>query len=89
MPPCPNFIVEKLTQALNDRKQCFGNSRILVLGVAYKPDVDDERESPAYAIMGLVEKAGANVDYYDPHTQYSSFPTIRMLIMKRLSVMPA
>jgi len=63
----PAYVVQRLAEALNDKGKCLKGSRILVLGVAYKPNVDDDRESPAFVIMELIEKAGATVDYSDPY----------------------
>jgi len=63
----PNYVVQKLMSALNDRGTCLKGSKILVLGVAYKPNVDDDRESPAFVIMELIEHAGATIDYHDPY----------------------
>ena len=63
----PNYVVQRLMAALNEKGKCLKGSRILVLGVAYKPNVDDDRESPAFVIMELMEKAGAVVDYSDPY----------------------
>jgi UDP-N-acetyl-D-glucosamine dehydrogenase len=48
----PNYVVQKLMTALNDKGKCLKGSKILILGVAYKPNVDDDRESPAFVIMG-------------------------------------
>ncbi|MEN6394710.1 MAG: UDP binding domain-containing protein, partial [Anaerolineaceae bacterium] len=53
--------------ALNEAGKGLKGSRILTLGVAYKPDVDDLRESPALDLMGLLEKKGAQVTYHDPY----------------------
>ncbi len=63
----PAYVVQRLMEALNDKGKCLKGSRVLVLGVAYKPNVDDDRESPAFVIMELIEKAGASVDYHDPY----------------------
>jgi UDP-N-acetyl-D-glucosamine dehydrogenase len=63
----PNYVVQKLMTALNENGKCLKGSRILVLGVAYKPNVDDDRESPAFVIMELIEKGGAVTDYSDPY----------------------
>ena len=52
---------------MNSRRKSLNGSRVLVLGLAYKPDVDDERESPSYILMDLLEKCGAEVSYYDPY----------------------
>jgi UDP-N-acetyl-D-glucosamine dehydrogenase len=53
--------------ALNDRSKSVKGSRILVLGLAYKPDVDDVRESPSFELIEKLEHLGAQVDYNDPH----------------------
>jgi UDP-N-acetyl-D-glucosamine dehydrogenase len=63
----PNYVVQKLMTALNEKGKCLKGSRILILGVAYKPNVDDDRESPAFVIMELIEQGGATVDYSDPY----------------------
>jgi UDP-N-acetyl-D-glucosamine dehydrogenase len=52
---------------LNTRRQAINGSKILVLGLAYKPNVDDERESPSYVLMDLLAKQGAEVSYHDPY----------------------
>jgi len=62
----PYYVVSKVVEALNDRKKSIKGSRILILGVAYKKDVDDARESPALAIMDLLQKKGATILYHDP-----------------------
>jgi UDP-N-acetyl-D-glucosamine dehydrogenase len=63
----PTLVVQRVTQALNDQRKAVKGSRILVLGVAYKRDVDDTRESPALDVMSLLEERGADVVYHDPH----------------------
>jgi UDP-N-acetyl-D-glucosamine dehydrogenase len=63
----PRYVVSRIMEALNDRSILLKGSRILVLGVAYKPDVDDIRESPALDILGLLDKKGAQVSYHDPY----------------------
>jgi UDP-N-acetyl-D-glucosamine dehydrogenase len=63
----PRFVVTKVQDALNARCKSLNGSRILILGVAYKRDVDDVRESPALDIMRLLESKGATVAYHDPH----------------------
>jgi len=61
------LVVEKVAQALNDERKPVKDSRILVLGVAYKRDIDDMRESPALDVIRLLEEWGAQVVYHDPH----------------------
>src|SRR5574341_510205 len=63
----PRYVVGRVMEALNDRGQPLKGSRILVLGAAYKPDVDDVRESPALDVIGLLKKKGAVVEYHDPY----------------------
>jgi len=62
----PAYVVEKLADALNDRGQSLKGARILILGIAYKRDLDDDRESPALKLMELLERKQAQVAYHDP-----------------------
>jgi UDP-N-acetyl-D-glucosamine dehydrogenase len=63
----PRFAVGKIQDALNERGKPVKGSRILVLGVAYKPDIDDMRESPALDVIHLLQQKGGNVRYHDPY----------------------
>jgi UDP-N-acetyl-D-glucosamine dehydrogenase len=63
----PRYVVTRILDALNERGKTLKGSRCLVLGVAYKPDIDDIRESPALDVIGLLQKKGATVDYHDPY----------------------
>jgi UDP-N-acetyl-D-glucosamine dehydrogenase len=63
----PRFVVSKIQDGLNDHGKPIKGSRILVLGVAYKPDIDDMRESPALDVIGLLRQKGALVSFYDPY----------------------
>jgi UDP-N-acetyl-D-glucosamine dehydrogenase len=63
----PEHVVTSLRQALNRRKQCLHDARILILGIAYKKDIDDMRESPSLRIIELLKDDGARVDYHDPY----------------------
>jgi UDP-N-acetyl-D-glucosamine dehydrogenase len=67
----PYHVVRAVFTALNREKKALNGSRVLVLGVAYKKDIDDLRESPALKIIELLQKEGAQVGYHDPY-----FPTI-------------
>ncbi len=71
----PDWVVGKVVEALNERGQAVKGSRCLVLGVAYKKNVDDMRESPAVELMELLVRRGAAVDYSDPHVPV--FPKMR------------
>jgi UDP-N-acetyl-D-glucosamine dehydrogenase len=62
----PHFVVDKVAFALNEEGKAVRNSKILILGVAYKKDIDDMRESPALDVIHSLQARGANVDYYDP-----------------------
>jgi UDP-N-acetyl-D-glucosamine dehydrogenase len=63
----PKHVLASVGDALNRRGQCLNNASILVLGVAYKKDIDDLRESPSLAIIELLQSRGAKVDYHDPY----------------------
>lgn len=71
----PHWVVQKTADALNEHSKAVKGSRILVLGLAYKKNIDDSRESPAVEIMELLQSKGAVVDYSDPHIP--SFPRKR------------
>jgi len=63
----PEHVVHRVADALNSQQKSINGSRILVLGLAYKPNVDDERQSPSYVLMDLLQDRGAEVAYYDPY----------------------
>lgn len=63
----PEHVVHRVADALNSRKRALNGSKILLLGLAYKPNVDDERESPSYVLMNLLTQRGAEVAYHDPY----------------------
>ena len=63
----PRYVVARILDAMNDRGKTLKGSKVLVLGAAYKPDIDDVRESPALDIIGLLQKKGAEVEYHDPY----------------------
>jgi UDP-N-acetyl-D-glucosamine dehydrogenase len=63
----PVHVVARLSEALNAARKPINGSRVLIVGLAYKPNVDDERESPSYRIMELLKQRGAEVAYYDPY----------------------
>ena len=63
----PEHVVHRVADALNEQSKAIKDSRLLIVGLAYKPNVDDERESPSYALMDLLNKRGAEVEYYDPY----------------------
>lgn len=63
----PEYVVERASKILNRFNKSVKDSRVLVLGVAYKQDIDDYRESPAINVINELEKLGSNVDFYDPY----------------------
>ena len=71
----PRWVFSKITGALNSRGKAVKDSRILALGIAYKKNVDDMRESPAVEVMELLRDAGAQLSYSDPHVPH--FPKMR------------
>jgi UDP-N-acetyl-D-glucosamine dehydrogenase len=69
----PIHVINRTVEALNAHKKSANGSRVLVVGLSYKPNVDDDRESPSYVLMELLKNRGAEVGYYDPYV-----PIIRM-----------
>ncbi|MFN0078108.1 MAG: nucleotide sugar dehydrogenase [Prosthecobacter sp.] len=63
----PAYVIQRVGEALATTQQTISGSRILMIGIAYKANVDDDRESPAYVLWEMLEQAGAQVDYHDPH----------------------
>ena len=63
----PELVVNRVAEALNSQKKPVNGSKILLLGLAYKADVDDMRESPTFILLDILEKRGAKVAYHDPH----------------------
>ncbi len=63
----PHFVVDKITDALNRHQKSVNGAKILILGIAYKRDIDDMRESPSLDVMALLHQKGAKVRYADPH----------------------
>jgi UDP-N-acetyl-D-glucosamine dehydrogenase len=67
----PYYVVAKTVEALNERGKPINKAKILILGIAYKKDVDDQRESPSLKIISLLQKRGARVSYNDPYVPES------------------
>jgi UDP-N-acetyl-D-glucosamine dehydrogenase len=63
----PEYMVHRVADALNTRNKAVKGSRVLILGLAYKPNIDDERESPSYVLMDLLSERCAELEYYDPY----------------------
>ena len=84
----PQWVVHKFTDALNSKGKALKKSKILILGIAYKPNIDDDRESPSYIIWELLESKGATVHYHDPHVDiigptrdYPQYAGIRSVVL--------
>jgi UDP-N-acetyl-D-glucosamine dehydrogenase len=71
----PHYVIERTQGALNDDRKSLKGSKILVLGVAYKKNIDDSRESPSAEIIELLRDRGAEVSYHDPHIPV--YPSMR------------
>ncbi len=63
----PEYVVSKVAEVLNNHKKAVNGSKILIMGLAYKSDVDDMRESPTFALLDLLKARGADLAFYDPH----------------------
>lgn len=63
----PRYVVSQTSEALNSVKKSINGSKILLIGLAYKPNVDDDRESPTYKLMDYLSELGAEISYYDPY----------------------
>jgi UDP-N-acetyl-D-glucosamine dehydrogenase len=85
----PEYVVRKTLLAMNDRGKAMKNSKILILGLAYKPDVDDVRESPSFELIEHLEQLGANVDYNDPHVPKTHKMRRHDLQMHSIELSPA
>jgi UDP-N-acetyl-D-glucosamine dehydrogenase len=82
----PEYVCSRVADALNEREKSVKGSRVLMLGVAYKKDVDDVRESPALDILNLLRSRGARVSYNDPHVPQVEFDD---LSLRSVDLMPA
>jgi UDP-N-acetyl-D-glucosamine dehydrogenase len=80
----PFWVVSKVMEALNERGKSLKGCKVLVLGAAYKKDIDDPRESPSFKLMEILLERGAEVDYNDPYIP--ELPSMRMYDIKRKSV---
>lgn len=82
----PDYVVSRVSEALNAHRKPLNGSRVLILGLAYKPNVDDERESPSYYLLEKLSQLGSMVAYHDPyvpvigptreHTQWAGTPSV-------------
>jgi len=84
----PDYVVRRLSLAMNEHGKALKGSKILVLGLAYKPDVDDVRESPSFELIEKLEELGAAVDYNDPHVPATHKMRHHDLHMKSVELSP-
>jgi len=80
----PEYVVNKVNHALNENKKCIKGSKILILGLSYKKDIDDLRESPSLKLIELLQDEGASVDYNDEYV--TMIPKLRKYEFKKKSV---
>ena len=91
----PEYTVERAGKILNRYKKALNGSKVLVLGVAYKQDIDDYRESPAIRVIDEFHKTGANVEFYDPFVPkykengqwYEGIPAISTEILRQYDLL--
>jgi len=81
----PHYVVDRLMHAMNERGRAIKGSRALVVGLAYKADVDDTRESPSFELIELLRERGASVEYHDPHVP-EAYPVRKHDLSKMKSV---
>ena len=81
----PGYCVERAMHILNQQKKSINGAQILILGVAYKNDIDDYRESPAIRVIEELQKVGANIRYYDPWVKTFREGSLIMTSEKELS----
>ena len=80
----PEYVIDRVAGALNEHTKPIKGSKVLVMGLAYKPDVDDTRESPSFELIEILEGRGAQVEYSDPHIQNA--PRVRRHNLQMSSV---
>lgn len=80
----PKHVIELIGSGLNKHQKSINGSKILIIGVAYKKDIDDYRESPAIDIIELLEQAGARLEYYDPYVPNLNYNDRKLKSLKKL-----
>lgn len=81
----PYYVVERIMKILNEQAKSVKGSRILILGVAYKKDIDDYRESPALQVIRQLEELGGLVEYFDPHIPYYCYKGLEKSSLSELT----
>ena len=74
----PDYVIDRLKEALEVKGKTVKDSKVLIVGLAYKPNVEDDRESPSYILMEKLEAIGAKVGYHDPHVPTIQFDGVEM-----------
>ncbi|MHB8524080.1 MAG: nucleotide sugar dehydrogenase [Limisphaerales bacterium] len=89
----PEYVIGRVAEALNSQRKAINGSKVLILGLAYKANVDDDRESPSYRLMDLLKARGAVVAYHDPHVpvirpsrEHSHWAGTKSLVWNRKSI---
>tara|TARA_B100001250_G_C19327206_1_gene583058 strand:- start:20 stop:625 length:606 start_codon:yes stop_codon:yes gene_type:complete len=82
----PNHILNLISNNLNDMHKSLNGSKVLIIGVAYKKNINDTRESPALDIIQLLNNAGANIDYYDPYVPKLVYNQISLKSINKLEI---
>jgi UDP-N-acetyl-D-glucosamine dehydrogenase len=85
----PDYVISRVAEALNSQRKCINGSNILIAGVAYKPDIDDCRESPALKLMSKLQRLGCNIQYTDPHIPELSLLTNEGMLALRSQMLDA
>ncbi len=80
----PKHVISLISSSLNTEHKSLNGSKILIIGVAYKPNINDFRESPALDIIELLEKSGSKVNYYDPYIDFLKFNNVKLKSLKIL-----
>ncbi|MBY0312495.1 MAG: nucleotide sugar dehydrogenase [Phycisphaerales bacterium] len=84
----PRYVVDRTARALSDRGAALSGARVLVVGLAYKPDIDDVRESPSFELIELLRERGAKADYHDPHVKQTHAMRKYDLKMRSVALTP-
>ena len=82
----PNHVVKLISEALNENQKSINGSKILVIGVAYKRDIDDVRESPAIDVLHLLNDSGAKTAYFDPNVKEIIIGNEKMQSLKEIEI---
>ena len=82
----PVHVINLISSSLNKNKKSINGSKILIIGVAYKKDIDDCRESPALDVIKLLEKSGSEVMFYDPYVSKIEYTDLKLKGLSNLNI---